>query len=120
MNGMHMKYLLPVFIIALCVIPSFSQPIFVGRTNETNITIIEIIERRRLVKILYDLYRYRFGNKKGLVLLDIGCGDGILSRYIQSRCPENTFYLLDGSYKMLVEAKQNTPRAKCVLHPSDI
>jgi tRNA (cmo5U34)-methyltransferase len=65
------------------------------------------VERRRLIKILSDLYRYRFGNKNGLMLLDIGCGDGILSKYIQSKSPENTFYLLDGSYRMLEKAKQN-------------
>jgi trans-aconitate methyltransferase len=68
---------------------------------------IVVIERRRLIKILVDLYRYRFDNKKGLMLLDIGYGDGILSRYIQSKSPENIFYLLDGSCKMLEKAKQN-------------
>jgi tRNA (cmo5U34)-methyltransferase len=68
---------------------------------------IVVIERRRLIKILLDLYRYRFDDKKGLTLLDIGCGDGILSKYIQSKSPENIFYLLDGSYKMLEKARQN-------------
>ena len=110
-----MKILQNMIVIAGGIIPSFTRPTYVCGTNGTNIEMakekvvgIEIIERRRLVKILYDLYRYRFGNKKGLVLLDIGCGDGILSKYIQSRSPENTFYLLDGSSKMLAEAKQNT------------
>lgn len=68
---------------------------------------IVVIERRRLVKILFDLYRYRFNDKNRLVLLDIGCGDGILSGYIQRNSPENTFFLLDGSCKMLEKAKQN-------------
>ncbi len=68
---------------------------------------IVVIERRRFMKVLLDLYRYRFGNKSGLALLDIGCGDGALSKYIQLKSPENTFYLLDGSYKMLEKAKQN-------------
>ena len=68
---------------------------------------IVVLERRRLMKILFDLYRYRFDDKTGLTLLDIGCGDGILSKYIQRKSPENTFYLLDGSYKMLEKAKQN-------------
>ena len=110
-----MRILQNVLIIARGIIPSCTQPTYISGTNGTNIAMapekvagIEIIERRRLVKILYDLYRYRFGNKKSLVLLDIGCGDGILSKYIQSRCPVNTFYLLDGSSKMLEEAKQNT------------
>jgi len=115
MNGLHMKILQNMIVIAGGIIPSFTRPTYVCGTNGTNIEMakekvvgIEIIERTRLVKILYDLYRYRFGNKKGLVLLDMGCGDGILSKYIQCRSPENTFYLLEGSRKMLEEAKQNT------------
>jgi SAM-dependent methyltransferase len=68
---------------------------------------IVVVERRRLIKILFNLYRYRFFNKKGLTLLDIGGGGGILSKYIQSKSPESTFFLLDGSYRMLEKAKQN-------------
>lgn len=78
-----------------------------GTNAYINSADIVVVERKRLIKILFDLCQYRFGNKKRLTLLDIGCGDGILSKYIQSKSPENTFYLLDGSYRMLEKAKQN-------------
>jgi hypothetical protein len=72
-----------------------------------NSTDIVVIGRRRLIKILFDFYRYRLFDKKGLTLLDIGFGGGILSKYIQIKSPENTFYPLDGSYRKLEKAKQN-------------
>lgn len=63
-------------------------------------------ERNRTVKLLIDIFRYHFKKKECLSLLDIGCGDGIVSDRIRKRYPKNTFFLLDGSLEMLQKAKE--------------
>jgi tRNA G46 methylase TrmB len=52
---------------------------------------IVVVERKRLLKILIDIFRYHFGSKENLVLLDLGCGDGVLSKHIASNYPKNEF-----------------------------
>lgn len=66
-----------------------------------------VVERKRLLKIFADIFRYHFDNKEDLVLLDLGCGDGVLSKHIASNYPKNEFHLVDGSTTMLEKAKQN-------------
>ncbi len=66
-----------------------------------------VIERKRTLIILERLFNYHFSVKKGLILLDLGCGDGVLTKYIQSKHPYNTFHLLDSSEFMIDKAKQN-------------
>lgn len=68
---------------------------------------IVVVERKRLLKILIDIFRYYFESKEKLVLLDLGCGDGVLSKRIASNYPKNEFHLMDGSAAMLEKAKQN-------------
>ncbi len=55
-------------------------------------------------KIIFVLY---FDSKENLVLLDLGCGNGVLSKRIASNYPKNEFHLMDGSVLMLEKAKQN-------------
>ena len=65
-----------------------------------------ILERNRTTKLLLDIFRYQFSEKKNLQILDLGCGDGIVTEYIRERYPDNAFYLLDGSSDMLEKARQ--------------
>ena len=65
-----------------------------------------IVDRRRTIKLVCDLFAYNFPNPKGLKLLDLGCGDGVISRYIHSLYPDNEFHLVDGSRKMIARAEE--------------
>jgi tRNA (cmo5U34)-methyltransferase len=65
-----------------------------------------VIERKRIMTILERLFAYHFQVRKGLAMLDLGCGDGFVTEIIRSKYPENVFYLMDGSDFMLEKAKQ--------------
>jgi tRNA (cmo5U34)-methyltransferase len=65
-----------------------------------------IVERRRTIKLLADIFRYHFGERTGLRVLDLGGGDGIITEYLHARYPDNAFTLLDGSVDMLAKARQ--------------
>jgi tRNA (cmo5U34)-methyltransferase len=65
-----------------------------------------IVERQRTLKLLADIFRYHFGERTGLQVLDLGSGDGIITEYLRERYPDNTFCLLDGSADMLEKARQ--------------
>ncbi|MFC1737288.1 class I SAM-dependent methyltransferase, partial [Candidatus Hydrogenedentota bacterium] len=58
------------------------------------------------IKILADLFSYHFEVPEGLSLLDLGCGDGILSTHINDRYPGNQFHLIDGSQEMIEKANE--------------
>lgn len=66
-----------------------------------------LVERKRTVQLLFDLFRYHFGDQKNLNILDLGCGDGSITQLLQEQQPANEFYLLDGSSVMLEKAKEN-------------
>jgi tRNA (cmo5U34)-methyltransferase len=63
-------------------------------------------ERNTIIDILLDIFRYHFDGREKLSILDLGCGDGIVTERMRSRFPGNTFYLLDGSPAMLEKAKR--------------
>jgi tRNA (cmo5U34)-methyltransferase len=65
-----------------------------------------VVERKRIITILERLFAYHFQERKGLAMLDLGCGDGFVTEVIRSKYPKNIFYLLDGSEFMLEKAKQ--------------
>ena len=84
--------------------------------NDKNIKHIEfyvkaadaiLVERNRTIKIVLDLFRYHFNEPKNLCLLDVGCGDGILTKNIFERYPDNNFKLLDGAITMIEKAREN-------------
>ncbi len=68
-----------------------------------------LVERNRTHKVLMDLFRYHFDRSLNLNILDLGCGDGILTKRIRDRYPDNMFYLMDGSPDMMKKAKENLP-----------
>lgn len=72
---------------------------------------IILVERARQLKIFLELFRFNFDQKENLDLLDIGCGDGVLSRVIGDSFPDNRFYLLDGSRTMLDRARESLKTA---------
>ncbi|MBN1977574.1 MAG: class I SAM-dependent methyltransferase [Anaerolineae bacterium] len=65
-----------------------------------------IVERQRTIKLLADIFRYHFGGRTGLRVLDLGGGDGAITGYLHERCPDNAFTLLDGSADMLAKAQR--------------
>lgn len=65
-----------------------------------------IVERRRTMMLLGDIFGYHFGDRRGLQVLDLGGGDGLITEYLRDRFPDNTFHLLDGSADMLQRARR--------------
>lgn len=65
-----------------------------------------VVERRRTLALLGDIFGYHFGERKGLHVLDLGGGDGFITAHLRERFPDNTFHLLDGSVDMLEKAKR--------------
>ncbi|MDG7045099.1 MAG: class I SAM-dependent methyltransferase [Nitrososphaerota archaeon] len=68
---------------------------------------IVVAERKRFLRIMLDIFGYRFANREGLGLLDLGCGDGSISKLIADRYSNNDFLLVDGSEAMLQRARRN-------------
>lgn len=66
-----------------------------------------LIERHRCIKLLLDIFSYHFDEGRKLRLLDIGCGDGIITKNIRKYHPRHEFHLLDGSESMLDEARKS-------------
>jgi len=66
-----------------------------------------ILERLRLIQILLEIVEFHFPSLTGLNILDLGCGDGIITRHIYDTSPDNSFFLVDASEEMLQKAKIN-------------
>jgi len=66
---------------------------------------IIVIERKRFVKLLLDIFGWHFSGRNNLRILDAGCGDGSITEQLREKYPDNNFYLLDGSEEMLARAK---------------
>lgn len=73
-------------------------------TNSANVI---MLERQRSIRVLLEIVAFHFSNLSGLNILDLGCGDGIISKYIYNKSPNNNFYLIDASEEMLKKAKEN-------------
>ena len=67
---------------------------------------IYVIERRRLFAILKSFYRYFLIDGKQAKMLDLGCGDGIITHEILTVDNTVLVTLLDGSADMLAHAKE--------------
>src|SRR4030042_4105378 len=64
-----------------------------------------IVERRRLLEILRSFYRHFIGNKTKINVLDLGCGDGIITHELLRIDDSIVATLIDGSEDMLNKAK---------------
>lgn len=67
---------------------------------------IYIVERRRLFEILKSFYRHFLANKRKNKVLDLGCGDGIITRELLKIDGSISATLVDGSQEMLTKAKE--------------
>jgi tRNA (cmo5U34)-methyltransferase len=66
---------------------------------------VYIVERRRLLEILKSFYGYFIGNKPKNNVLDLGCGDGIITHELLRIDNSIVATLIDGSEDMLNKAK---------------
>jgi tRNA (cmo5U34)-methyltransferase len=67
---------------------------------------IYIVERRRLFEILKSFYKCFLANKRSNKILDLGCGDGILTQELLKIDGGISATLVDGSQEMLGKAKK--------------
>jgi len=67
---------------------------------------IYVVERKRLFEILKSFYRNFVGNRPNRSVLDLGCGDGILTDELLKTDGSIRATLIDGSEDMLKNAKE--------------
>jgi len=70
---------------------------------------IYILERKRLFEILKSFYTHFLGekaNQRPIKVLDLGCGDGALTRELLKKDPKIKATLIDGSAEMLNNARK--------------
>lgn len=67
---------------------------------------IYIVERRRLLEILKSFYRHFLSGKQQKRILDLGCGDGIITQELFKVDNSILATLVDGSEDMLNSAKE--------------
>ncbi len=65
-----------------------------------------ILERRRMLEILKSFYRYFMNGRRGVSVLDLGCGDGIMAHELLSVDGSISVTLVDASEDMLGKAKE--------------
>lgn len=67
---------------------------------------IYILERRKMIGIMSSLFAYFFSDKKGPRVLDLGCGDGVLTEELLTIDSSIMATLVDGSPAMLKKAQE--------------
>ncbi len=67
---------------------------------------IYIVERRRMFGIMKSFYRHFSGSKHNNKILDLGCGDGIVTHELLSVDESISATLIDGSGDMLDKARE--------------
>lgn len=67
---------------------------------------IYIVERRRLLEILRSFYNHFINNKPKINILDLGCGDGIITHELLKVNNSISTTLIDGSEDMLNKARK--------------
>ncbi len=67
---------------------------------------IVIVDRRRSHEILKSFYRHHFAGKERTEVLDLGCGDGVLTDVLLQMDDTLSSTLVDGSDEMLKKASE--------------
>jgi tRNA (cmo5U34)-methyltransferase len=67
---------------------------------------VYIVERRRMFALAVSFYRQFLYDRKGVRLLDLGSGDGVLAHEILKTGPNVSATLVDGSQDMLYKAAE--------------
>ncbi len=67
---------------------------------------VYIVERRRLLEILKSFYKFFLYDRKRINILDLGCGDGIVTHGLLEIDDSMSATLIDGSEDMLNKAKE--------------
>ncbi len=67
---------------------------------------IYIQERRKLIRSMSSLLSFYFREKKDIHILDLGCGDGVLTEELLGKDETIIATLVDGSLTMLQKAKE--------------
>ena len=67
---------------------------------------IYIVERQRLFEIMRSYFRYFMGGKRNIRVLDLGCGDAIVTHKLLTINESISATLLDGSEDMLNKSKE--------------
>lgn len=73
---------------------------------------VYIVERRRLLEIMKSFYSYFLGNKGYNTVLDLGCGDGIITQELLTVDKSLSATLFDGSADMLNKARERLKEVK--------
>ncbi len=81
----------------------WSSPGFVERYLSAAEVIV--VDRHKMVRILRSLYMHRMAGRSGRIL-DLGCGDGFLTRELLMADPGASAILVDGSGEMLRRAER--------------
>src|SRR3984893_15558625 len=71
-----------------------------------------VLERQRSIQILLEIVAFHFPSLSDLHILDLGCGEGFITKQIHDKSPNNTFYLRDAAEEMLNKAKGNITNSK--------
>jgi len=67
---------------------------------------IYIQERRKMIGTMSSLFSFNFNSKSDIHVLDLGCGDGVLSEELLGKDGSVVATLIDGSSTMLQKAKE--------------
>jgi tRNA (cmo5U34)-methyltransferase len=67
---------------------------------------IYIPERRKMIRVVSSLHSYFFAGKKDVLVLDLGCGDGVLTEELLKQGGSILPLLIDGSESMLQKARE--------------
>jgi tRNA (cmo5U34)-methyltransferase len=71
-----------------------------------------VLERQRSIRILLEIVAFHFPSLSGLHILDLACGEGLITKYVRDKSPDNHFHLVDASEEMLGKAKANLSGGK--------